>query len=457
MKTERRKNALRNIFFGIILKIFQIFVPFLLRTAMIEYMGMEYLGLNSLFTSVLQILNLAELGIGSAMIFSMYKPLAEDDNITVCALMKLYRYYYRIIGGMIAVAGTALLPFVPKLINGNVPEDVNVYILYLLNLGATVLSYWLFAYKNSILQACQRNDVISKITLVSNIFQYGMQAAAICIFKNYYLYVTILLVSQCMINIITAVIAGKMYPHYRPERTLSENAVRKVNRRIRDLFTAKIGYVTVNFADSVVISAFLGLKALAVYQNYYFIMTAVMGLMTIIFNSCTAGIGNSLVTETKEKNFSDLQKLTKIICGLSGFCSFCFLCLYQPFMELWTGRENMLSYGTVILLAIYFYIYEVNQLLNTYKDAAGIWHKDKFRPLAVSAVNLIMNLATVRFWGIYGVLLSTILSTVVVGIPWLLYNLFTGIFVRQMLKPYLKKLCFYTFLSVCICIAAVWI
>ena len=174
-KIERTRNASRNIFFGIILKVYQILIPFMMRTAMIYLMGVQYLGLNSLFTSILQVLNLAELGVGSAMVYSMYKPIAEDDNITICALMKLYRLYYSVIGLIIAFFGMLLTPFIPKLISGNIPNNINIYFLYLLNLGATVLSYWLFAYKNSILQAYQRTDIVSKVTLVTNTIQYGLQ------------------------------------------------------------------------------------------------------------------------------------------------------------------------------------------------------------------------------------------------------------------------------------------
>ena len=125
-KIERTKNATRNIIFGVILRAYQIIVPFLMRTAMIYLMGVQYLGLNSLFTSVLQVLNLAELGVGSAMIYSMYRPIAEDDNTTICALMKLYRTYYRLIGLIIAVVGCILTPFIPKLISGDIPQGINI-------------------------------------------------------------------------------------------------------------------------------------------------------------------------------------------------------------------------------------------------------------------------------------------------------------------------------------------
>lgn len=191
MKIERTKNASRNIIFGGVLKIYQILIPFLMRTAMIYFMGVQYLGLNSLFTSILQVLNLAELGVGSAMVYSMYKPIAEDDEITICALLKMYKKYYNIIGLVIAIVGIIVTPFVPQLIKSDLPAELNIYILYLMNLGITVLSYWLFAYKNSLLQAHQRIDITSRVTLVTNTVQYALQLLVLIMLKDYYIYVIV--------------------------------------------------------------------------------------------------------------------------------------------------------------------------------------------------------------------------------------------------------------------------
>lgn len=448
MKIERTKNATRNIMFGVILKAYQIIVPFLMRTAMIYLMGVQYLGLNSLFTSILQVLNLAELGVGSAMIYSMYKPIAEDDNATICALMNLYRSYYRMIGFVIAIIGCVLTPFIPKLISGDVPKGINIYVLYLLNLGATVLSYWLYAYKNSILQAYQRTDIVSKVTLVTSTIQYALQLFVLWFFKSYYLYVIAMLATQAITNIATAVAADKLYPQFCPKGKLPEYEVSRINGRIRDLFTSKIGVIIVNSADTIVISAFLGLKVLAVYQNYYFILTSITGFVTIVFSAVTAGIGNSLVVETKEKNFKDLKIFTNIICWISGVCSCCFLNLYQPFMELWVGKDLMLDFSIVICFVIYFYVCEVNQLLNTYKDAGGIWHEDRFRPLVTAIANFVMNIVMVQFWGLYGIILSTVLSMLLIGMPWLFHNLFTTMFEKKNMKKYLNALAFYVSVSV---------
>lgn len=452
MIIERTKNAGRNMVFGIVLKIYQIIIPFIMRTVMLYFMGEKYLGLSSLFVSVLQVLNLAELGVGSAMVYSMYKPIAENDNYSICALMRLYRLYYRCIGGVIAIIGLILTPFIPNLIHGDIPEGINIYILYLMNLSATVVSYWLFAYKNSLLQAHQRTDVISKVTIITTTIQYGVQLFVIIVLHNYYLYILTTLAIQALTNIITALVVDKMYPDYRPDGILPKRYVTDINNRIRDLFTSKIGSIVVDSADNVVISAFLGLSVLAIYQNYFFIIKSIMGFVIIIFSACTAGIGNSIIVETKEKNFNDLNKFTFIIVWITGFCCCCFLTLYQPFMKIWVGEKLMLNYSAVICLAVYFFIYQINRLLNTYKDAAGIWHEDRFRPLVTALVNLTLNLILVQIIGIYGVIFCTVLSMLGVGMPWLLHTLFTKLFNKSQLIPYLRKLLGYVVVVIISCV-----
>lgn len=451
MKIERTKNATRNIIFGGMLKVYQIAVPFLMRTAMIYFMGVQYLGLNSLFTSVLQVLNLAELGVGSAMVYSMYKPIAEDDKEKICALMRLYRLYYRIIGLVIGVLGLFLLPFIPNLIKGNVPDGINVYILYLLNLASTVVSYWLFAYKNCLLEAHQRVDISSKVVLLTNTAQYLVQFAVLYFARNYYLYLLVALLTQATTNIVTAAVATKIFPDYKARGRLDSMEVKNINQKIKDLFTTKIGGVIVDSADTIVISAFLGLTILAIYQNYFYILNSVRGFISIIFVACTAGIGNSIIVESKNKNYNDFKRFTFLIVWISGVCVCCLMGLYQPFMEIWVGEDMQLEFSAVICFCIYFFISEINQLLNTYKDAAGIWHTDRFRPLVTALTNLAMNLFMVQFWGIYGVLLSTVLSTLCVGMPWLLHNLFTKLFDRSKLKDYLEHLLFYVLISVLVC------
>ena len=452
MKIKRTRNATRNIIFGGILKVYQILVPFLMRTLMTYFMGVQYLGLNSLFTSILHVLNLAELGVGSAMVYSMYKPIAEDDTETICALMRQYRLYYRLIGVFIAIIGLMVTPVVPSLISGEIPSDLNIYILYLLNLAATVFSYWLFAYKNSLLSAHQRTDITSKITICVNTIQFALQLWAVCILKNYYVYLLIALISPISVNIGTAVITSKKYPKYKPSGRLSSDKSSAINNRIKDLFIAKLGGVVLNSADTIVISTFLGLTVLAIYQNYYFIITSVYGLIEVILTSVTAGIGNSLIVETKEKNYNDMKKFTFMFVWLVGVCTCCFLGLFQPFMKVWMGEKLLLNFSAVICFCIYFFVYELTRLLNIFKNAAGIWHEDRFRPLVSSVVNLSLNLMSVRVLGVYGIILSTVIALCVVELPWLIHNIFSTLFEHSLMKDYLKKLTTYILASIAACI-----
>ncbi len=458
MKIQRTKNAARNIFFEGILKSYEILCPFLMRSLMLYYLGVEYLGVTSLFTSILQVLNLAELGVGQAMTFSFYKPIAEDDHPTICALMQLYRRFYRIIGIVIAVVGVGLTPFLRFLVKGNVPTDLNLYVLYYMNLSVTVLSYWLFAYKNSLLNAHQRNDVISKVTLGVNTMQYTLMVVGIYVLRSYYFYLSARILSQVIANVMTAVVVTKMYPHYKPVGKLPKEEIQGITHRIRDLFTARVSAVVLFSADSIVISAFLGLAPLAVYQNYYTILNSVRGVMGIIGNACMGGIGNSLVTETKEKNYGDFNKLSFLYLWLAGVTACMLLCVYQPFMLIWVKKEDlMLPLTAVICFAVYYYILEMNRLLNLYKDAAGIWHEDRFRPLTAAVVNIVLNLLTVRTWGLFGVILSSVVATTFVEIPWLLHNLFHLLFPRDRLWKYVRTISAYTCCVIAACVVSLLI
>lgn len=447
MKIEKAKNASRNIIFGVLLKIYQILLPFIMRTVMMYTIGVQYLGLNSLFTSVLQVLNLAELGVGSAMVFSMYKPIAEDDAKTICALMKLYKLYYCFIGWIILIFGLMLTPFIPKLISGNIPINMNVYILYLLNLFATVLTYWLFAYRSSILQAHQRNDVASKVTLGTETIKYILQIIALVFFHNYYYFVMVLLFTQILNNLFIAAAAKKIFPEYEPKGNLPKDEIRHINGKIRDLFTSKLGYTIVSSADTIVISAFLGLTALAKYQNYYYIMSSIIGFMSIIYASITAGVGNSMLTKSIDKNYEEFRIFTLLVSFVNGICCACFITLYQPFMMLWMGKKLLLPFTLVVLLCVYFWIYEYIMMASVYKDAGGIWHQDRFRPLISGVFNLVFNLCTVKFIGLYGIVLSTIVSMAIISAPWITSNIFRLIFERNSFK-YVSKLCYYAFSAI---------
>ncbi len=452
MKIERTKNATRNIIYGTAFKIYTMFVPFFMRTLMIYLLGVKYLGLNSLFTSVLQVLNLAESGVGGAMVFSMYHPISTDDKNKICALMRLYKIYYRIIGIVVLVGGIVVTPLLPYLIKGDIPSDINLYVLFYLNLASTINTYWLFGYKNSLLFAHQRADISNKVSLFTETLKYLLQIAALVFLKSYYLYTLVIIVVQVLTNIITAIITNKMYPLYKAKGSLPKEEIKKINSKIKDLFLTKIGTVIFNSVDTLVISAFLGLEILAVYQNYFFILTSISGIINIIYSSCMAGIGNSLVTESTEKNYRDLKKITLLIFWITGFCSICLLCLYQPFMRVWVTEKLMLDFKAVILFCIYFFVNQIYLMFELFKDAAGMWHEDRFRPIIVAAINLILNLVLGWHLGIYGVLLASCVAKGCLGIPWVLHNLFTVVY-EDGFCEYVKKLVYYVVSATIACAA----
>lgn len=441
MKIQRTKNAARNIVFDGLFKVVSMIIPFVMRSVMLNFLGVQYLGLNGLFRSILSFLNLAELGVGSAMVFSMYKPIAEDNTDEICALMKLYRTFYRAIGLFIAVLGLVLVPFLRTLIKGDIPPDMNLYILYFMNLASTVLTYWLFAYKNSLLNAHQRIDVSSKIKLVIHFAEYALKILILVLFHNYYLYLIVQLVSQIAVNLVTAWRVSKMYPKYTPRGNLPREQVMDIVKRVRDLFTSKFSAVIFNSADTLVISSFMGLTALAIYQNYYYIITSLRTMLEVVIGACIAGVGNSLVTESEEKNYRDLERFSLLFSWMMAVTSAMLLCMYQPFMQIWMGKENMLTFNYVICFVIYYYFMGVNKLVNMFKDAAGIWRKDRWRPLTAALVNLGLNLATVQWLGLYGVLLSSVVSIVLVQIPWLMHNLFSEVFPKKYQGRYIRFFC----------------
>ncbi|MBR3579549.1 MAG: oligosaccharide flippase family protein [Lachnospiraceae bacterium] len=451
MKIERTKNATRNIVFSGMSQMMNMLVPFIMRSIILNFLGVEYLGLSGLFRSIFSILNLAELGVGSAMVYSMYKPIAEDDIETICALMKLYRTFYRIIGLVIMSIGLILTPFLPNLINGEVTADVNLYVLYFMNLGSTTLSYWLFAYKNSLLVAHQRDDIISKVRIVVHLIEYIFKIIVLIVFRNYYLFLILQIVGQAADNITVALVVTKVFPGYSPRGNLSKEQKHSIASRVRDLFTSNFSFVILNSADTLVISSFLGFTILAIYQNYYFIVSSLKTLVMVVIGACIAGIGNSMVTESAEKNYHDLKKMTILFGWLMGISSSILLCTYQPFIHLWMGEDNLLSFNYVICFVAYFYSIGMNQLINMFKDAAGIWKIDKWRPLTAALVNIGLDLILVQWIELYGVIFATIISIVVVQIPWLFHNLFKAVFPHKYLWEYIKLYCSFIIVSLFSC------
>ncbi|HJJ18401.1 MAG TPA: oligosaccharide flippase family protein [Clostridiaceae bacterium] len=437
---RRTKNAMRNIIFGFINRLVLILGPFVIRTILIKKLGAEYLGLSSLFTSILQVLNLTELGFSSAVVYSMYKPIVEKDVEKICALLNFYKKVYRIIGCVILVLGIAIMPFIRNLINGSYPNDINIYILYGIYLFNTVISYFLFAYKGALLTAHQRNDVNSNINSIMNIIQYIIQIFVIYLWKNYYVYVVIFPIITILNNIWCAVKVSQMYPQYLPKGKISKDLINDMKKQIRGLMIQKICGTTRNSLDSIFISAFLGLNMVAIYSNYYSIMTAIIGVMNIISTAIVPSIGNSIVTESVDKNYNDMNKFNFIYMWISGWCTICLACLFQPFMKIWMGEEYMFSsYFIIILLCIYFYVLKMGDIRAAYSDAKGLWWENRYRAIVESLANIILNIILGKIFGIAGIIAGTLISLLIINFGYGSQILFEFYFGKDRIIEYFKS------------------
>lgn len=440
MRFARTKNTLRNIAFGSVSRIINIVLPFISRTVILYVMGTQYLGLSSLFSSILSFLSLAELGIGGAMVYSMYKPIAENDDTTIRALLNLYRRLYRIIGAVILGTGLLLMPFLKVLVSEELPAEINLYLLYLVYLFNAVLSYWIFAYKNALLQAYQRDDVNSKIASLVTPLSYVVMLLSLVLTKNYYAYVLWLPVFTVLTNILRMALVNRSFPNMEPDGDVSEELKRSILKKTTALIGTKLNTVVLNAADNLVMSAFLGLTVIAIYGNYYYIMSSIIGFLGIIYSSMTAGLGNSLQTDSLDTNYRNFEKFSFINSWLVGWCAVCLVCLYQPFMELWVGEDLMFPFYIVVEIGVYFYVYQIRKIPVVYKDAAGIWWEDRFRPYVCMAVNVILNIVLVQVIGVSGVILSTVFS-LMISIPWENYTIFRYVFSRSS-GTYYKKMLF---------------
>ncbi len=441
MKIERTKNTVKNIGFGVVSRIVGMILPFASRTVILYVLGAKYLGLSSLFSSILSFLALSELGIGAAMVYSMYKPIAENDNDTICALLNLYKKLYRMIGTVIMALGLGLLPFLKVIIPDELPEGVNLYVLYIIYLLNTVLSYWLFAYKNAVIQAYHKSYLTTIVGTMIPIASYAVMLPCLILTKNYYAYVIWLPVFTVLQNVLTALIVNKNFPDIRPRGSVDKELKISIAKKVSALIGTKLNTVVLSAADNIVMSVFLGLTVIAMYGNYYAVFTMVTGFLGIAYGSMTAGIGNSIQIESVEKNYRDFEKLSFMNSWLVGWCTVCLVCLYQPFMKIWVGEELMFPFYVVLQFALYFYVYMIRKIPVVYKDAAGIWWEDRFRPYVCMVVNLVLNIVLVQIIGISGIILSTVFS-LLVSIPWENYTIFKNVFHRSSLGYYLKMLCY---------------
>jgi len=333
--------------------------------------------------------------------------------------------------------GTLLTPFIPYLIKGEAPAGTNVYILFYIYLLNSVISYFFAGYKQSLLTAHQRTDITSKITLFVNIFIQAGQIAALVMTRNFYVYAFVPILGTILTNTLNLIVTNKRYPELKCRGDLEREDRDAIKKRLGGLVGTKLNSIVVHSADMLVVSAFLGLTHTAVYGNYYYIMNAVNAFVVLFFSSLTAGVGNSIITETMERNYALFKKISFINAWISGWCAVCLMCLFHPFMIRWAGEELTYPFGVELLLVIYFFVFTIQRTMLVFKDAAGIWYEDRYRPYVCMILNVVLNLVLVNIVGIYGVVGSSV-AAFAISVPWVSYTLFHTLFKRGSLSNLLS-------------------
>lgn len=437
-KTSRTQNTKRNIIVSYIQYILQMVFQFASRSIIVYTLGEQYLGLSSLFASILHVLNMADLGFSTSIIYNMYKPLADKDTVKVRALLALYNKIYKIVGAIILVCGLCVTPFLKSLIHGSVPDDINLYVLYILYLINTSVSYLLFAHKTALLTALQRLDLTKIATIAVHLVQYTLQVISLLLFRNYYLFVIILILGTASTNVLNAVIAKKNFPEYYCKGSVDDETKKDIWHRVKGLLICNVSGVTYTSLDSIILSAFLGLTSVAIYSNYLTVYNAVSSFIGILRSSMQASVGNSVAIETPEKNYKDMQLWQFLFSCLGSWCMCCLICLYQPFMELWMGKNMLLPMLDVVMLGIWLLLTVVQHAFYLYLAAKGLWNELKWPYIFSTVLNLSLNIIMGKLFGTTGIILASVISCFVCGMIWQCTVIFKLYFKRSA-RPYLLK------------------
>lgn len=410
--TSRVKNTLKSTGLGFIVKFVTIFTNFLVRTIFIRYLGIEYTGVSSVFKDVLTVLSFAELGIGSAITYALYKPISENNYKQIAKLMNLYKTAYRMIALFVFFVGMCLIPFLDKLVT-NVPSvKESLTIIYVLYIIDTSSSY-LLIYKSTLLTANQQAYIISKIQLLVLIIRTISQVAIIVLFKNFLAYLIVTICFTVLQNIIISNKANRCFSEidkYRNEK-LDKESCFKIFKDIKALSLYKISGTVLNGTDSLVISSVLGADIVGYVSNYKMIINALDSFMLQFLNSATASIGN-LVASYDRKRQKEMFDIMNFACeSFFCVCSVCLFCLLDEFIGvIWLGHDYLISKLAVLLLCFDFFLKGNSTIVNSFRNANGLFVQGQYRPLIMAVINIIISIIAVHLIGLPGVFLGTVIS-----------------------------------------------
>lgn len=408
----RTKNSVKNILIAVFCNIITIFLNFFSQKIFIEKLGIEYSGLNSVFSNIISMLSISELGIGTAIIYHLYKPISEKNISKIKSLMGLYKKAYRIIALVVLLLGLCIMPFLNLFVNSKSISD-NIYLVYCIFLVDSVISY-LASYKRSIIYANQKNRIIDLVHIGYTICMNVFQIFILIYLRNYLLYLIIKVVCRILENVIISIISNRIYPYLLDKDVDDVDLETKldIKKKVKaQLFHSIGGYIVLG-TDNIIISFFLGLSVAGIYGNYILIINAANTILSQIFSAITASVGDLLVEKNCDKNYMIYKKIFFVNFIIYGFASIVFYFVINDFIMIWLKNGTYIFSNYIILfLAINFFMQGMRRTMQIFATAAGICHENRYVPLLEAIINLCFSILLLKLVGISGVILGTIVST----------------------------------------------
>ncbi|UQZ85692.1 Polysaccharide biosynthesis protein [Paenibacillus konkukensis] len=435
----RTKNSIINISVGLGNQLIITLLSFFSRTVFIHTLGLDYLGVNGLFTNILSMLSLAEAGIGSSIIYHLYKPVADQDRHKIILLMKLYKKAYWIIAIIVSLLGLSLMPFLPHVVKDSSVEHVHlIYLVFLIN---TVAPYF-YQHKNSFLSVQQKGYIVTGLYSVSSIVSAGLRIGILYYTQNYILYLVIDSFITISNSIILSFIVDKMYPYLKNKVNDVLDAVTKssIFKNVKAIVLQNVGTYLIFGTDNIIISTYVSIAAVGLYSNYNMLIDICRTFVNQVFNNLYHSIGNLVAKESKDKIYS-VYKVTMLLnFWLYSFCAIGMYVLIEPFITLWIGPKFLMGQLVLIVLMVTFYERGMRNSISTVKTTAGIFHEDRYAPLAQAAINLGFSLWLVQSIGIAGVFIGTLISAVLVPFWTTPYLVYKKVFQRPLFHYYARYL-----------------
>ena len=443
LEKSRTKNTIKNVKTGLIVQLINKVMGFIVRTVFISVLGKEYLGINGLFTNILTVLSFAELGIGSAIIFSMYKPIAEDDKEKIKSFMQLYKKCYNIIGIFVLICGILIIPFLKIIIKEPPNIKENISIIYLLFLINTSTSYF-FTYKKSIISAYQQQSIINKIDSVIYVIKNIIEIIILKWTRQYLVYLFMEIFATIIENIVLASKATKMFPYLKEKevKPLEKKEKKKIFSNVKALVAYQFGSIIMDGSDNILISSLINVTTVGVCSNYTLILSSVKSVLNSALNGITASIGNLNTNENIEKKEDILHQYLLVSFFIYSFCATAFIALSNPFINIWIGENYILPLSVPIALGISFFLGGIRQPSYTYRVTLGLFRKGSFTAYIAAITNIVFSIILCKFFDVTGIYIGTSLALLVSYIwidPCLIYKYEF----KKTTTTYFKKLIIY--------------